>query len=76
MVIGKYMKDSPSEPTVRPLLSPEQAANILGVRTETLACWRSTGRYKLPFIKVGRWIKYREEDVMAFISDRTKTQVD
>ena len=70
------MKSLPNNTTPKPLLLPESAAEILGIKEETLAVWRSTGRYNLPFVKVGRWVRYREEDVLAFIEARTKTQVD
>jgi hypothetical protein len=48
------------------LLDPEQAAKYLGVKPETLAVWRCTKRYDLPYIKVGRCIRYRPADVKAF----------
>lgn len=57
--------------TPTPLLSPAEAAAILGVKAETLSVWRCTKRYPLPFVRVGRSIKYRREDLEAFISGRT-----
>lgn len=55
----------------RPLLSPAEAAEILGVKVDTLTVWRCTKRYNLPWVKVGRSPKYRPEDIEAFISERT-----
>ena len=52
-------------------LTPNQVAQILGVTTGTLAVWRCTKRYQLPFVKIGRKIFYRSEDVNAFIKSRT-----
>lgn len=49
------------------LLSPAEAAAILGVTVGTLSVWRSTGRYKLPFCKIGRTVKYRPEDIEEYI---------
>jgi len=49
------------------LWDPEQAARYLGVKLETLAVWRCTKRYYLPYIKVGRLVKYRIDDLDAFI---------
>ena len=43
-----------------PLLNPPQAAEYLGLTEGTLSVWRCTGRYNLPFIKVGRMVKYRK----------------
>jgi len=53
------------------LLTPDQAAEILGVTSHTLAVWRSTGRYSLPYVKAGRLVRYRETDVQRFIEKRT-----
>jgi excisionase family DNA binding protein len=52
-------------------LTPTQAANILGLSKGTLEVWRSTGRYHLPFIKVGRYVRYRLSDINTFIESRT-----
>lgn len=55
------------------LLNSEQAASYLGVATNSLAVWRATKRYPLPYIKVGRLVKYRRADLDAFIQSRTVT---
>lgn len=52
------------------LLTPEEAANILGVHPNTLNVWRATKRYNLPYIKSGRLVRYRLSDVMKFIESR------
>ena len=54
------------------LLTPEQAADILCVSPHTLAVWRSTGRYNLQYIKAGRLVRYKQEDLIAFIEKRTR----
>lgn len=54
------------------LLTRKQAANFLGVTEHTLAVWACTKRYKLPFIKVGRLVKYRYSDLLAFLDSRTE----
>lgn len=51
------------------LMSRKQAAEYLGVKEQTLACWVTTKRYALPYVKVGRLVKYRREDVERFISE-------
>ena len=53
------------------LLTTEQAAEILGIEPATLAVWRCTKRYVLPYIKVGRLARYKAEDVEQFITSRT-----
>ncbi len=52
-------------------LSASQVAAALGVTTGTLAVWRCTKRYQLPFVKIGRKIFYRSEDVNAFVESGT-----
>jgi hypothetical protein len=59
----------PQNPPVN--VDDEQAAFVLGVKTPTLAVWRSTGRYNLPFFKVGRLVKYRISDLAEFLASRT-----
>jgi excisionase family DNA binding protein len=56
------------------LLSREEAARFLGVKVQTLALWASSGRYKLPFIKIGRLAKYDRPDLEAFMSGRRGTR--
>lgn len=54
------------------LLTPAQAAAILGVEEQTLAVWRTKHRYGLQYIKVGRLVRYRTEDLDAFIERRLR----
>lgn len=54
-----------------PLLTDDQAAEYLSVKKHTLAVWRSTGRYNLPFVKIGRSVRYRKSDLDAFLDHRT-----
>ncbi|EGX6952340.1 helix-turn-helix domain-containing protein [Aeromonas hydrophila] len=49
----------------------KQAAEVLDVKPMTLAVWRSTGRYNLPYLKVGRLVKYRISDLAEFLARRT-----
>lgn len=50
-----------------PLLTPQEVAERLGIARGTLEVWRSTGRYELPFVKVGRKVFYRQSDVETFL---------
>ena len=58
---------------IDPLLGTKKAADYLGISKGTLDVWRSTGRYQLPFIKIGRIIKYRQSTLDTFIEQRTMT---
>ena len=60
-----------SNPLHQTLLTEDETAAILKLKPETLATWRSTKRYPLSYIKVGRAIRYRAADVDRFLSKRT-----
>lgn len=49
------------------LLTRREAAAYLGVAEQTLAVWKCTGRRSLPFVKIGRLVRYRKDDLDAFI---------
>ena len=53
------------------LLSRKEAAEFLGVKVDTLAVWKSTQRYHIPVVKVGRLAHYRYSDLLDFIESRT-----
>ncbi|MCJ7544219.1 MAG: helix-turn-helix domain-containing protein [Phycisphaerae bacterium] len=53
------------------LLSRREAAEYLGLKPQTLATWRVTGRYNLPVVKVGRSVRYRVADLEKWIAART-----
>jgi len=54
-----------------PLVNAGEAAAMLGVTTGTLSVWRCVKRYDLPFVKVGRSIRYRLSDLETFLERRT-----
>ena len=54
------------------LLDNVSAAELLEVTPGTLAVWRCTGRYNLPFIKIGRKVRYRRSDLDAWLEGRTR----
>lgn len=56
-----------------PLMDTNQAAVYLGVEPATLTMWRSTKRYPLRYVKVGRHVRYRKSDLDAFLDKRTVT---
>lgn len=53
------------------LMPPADAAAFLGVTVGTLEVWRCTRRYPLPYVKIGRLVRYRRADLLAFIDSRT-----
>lgn len=56
--------------TSKELLDEKTAAHELGVTPGTLSVWRSTGRYNLPFVKVGRNVRYRRADLTQWLDAR------
>jgi hypothetical protein len=67
--IAIQLKYDPKNPPAH--LNDKQTADALGVKATTLAVWRSTGRYNLPFIKSGRLVRYRVKDIAEFLARRT-----
>lgn len=55
------------------LLTRQQAAEYLNLAPQTLALWASTGRHNLPFVKVGRCVRYRRSDLEKWLEQRTGT---
>lgn len=53
------------------LLTPAEAAKLLGLQTETLTRWRTDRRYPLAYVKVGGRVRYRRSDIDAFLDART-----
>ncbi len=53
------------------LLNSDEVSELLGVRKGTLSYWRCTGRYNLPYVKIGRLVMYKAKDVNDFIQRRT-----
>ena len=57
------------------LLTPENAAAYIGSQPSTMSIWRSTGRYAIPYVKVGRLVRYRKSALDAFLERRTQCGV-
>lgn len=53
------------------LLNSYQAAEYIGVTPGTLEVWRCTKRYHIPFIKVGRLVRYRKSALDIFLDQQT-----
>jgi predicted DNA-binding transcriptional regulator AlpA len=54
------------------LLNTEQASKVLGMKSKSLANSRYTGTgVQIPFIKLGKIIRYRQSDLEAYIENNT-----
>lgn len=54
------------------LLDQRETAEILGLSPRSLEAWRVQGA-KIPFLRVGGRIRYRESDIQAFLDANTAT---
>lgn len=57
---------------LRSLLSAREAADFLNVQPQTLAKWRTVGgECAIPYVKVGRSIRYRRSALEQYIEANT-----
>ena len=54
------------------LLDEKEAAALLDLKPGTLAVFRSTGRHSIPFLKIGRNVRYRRSDLDAWLQRCTR----
>lgn len=54
-----------------PKFNSDEAAQYLGLSPGTLPVWRCNGRHAIPFIRVGRAIRYRKSDLDRWLESRT-----
>mgnify|MGYP006276325739 CR=1 len=53
------------------LVTTEEAAAMLGTEASTLVTWRCTKAVKVPYVKIGRSVRYRMHDLGEFIEQNT-----
>ena len=53
------------------LMTDKEAAAHLNLSTSTLAVWRCTKREDLPYIKLGRAVRYRQSDLDNWLTAQT-----
>ena len=54
------------------LVDEKTAAKHIDVAPGTLSVWRSTGRYRLPFLKIGSKVRYRLSDLDTWLATRVQ----
>ena len=52
------------------LMPPRDAAVYIGVKINTLAVWRMTNRYGLRYLKLGKAIRYRKDDLDEWLASK------
>lgn len=66
---------TPTTPTAPAIWTPETLADHLGIPLATIYRWRSTGHGPRGF-RVGRHVRYRAEDVAAWIDAQVAAEDD
>lgn len=56
------------------LLNTQEAALLLNITPRTLVVWRHEQRSPIPFVRVGRNIRYHVDDIASFIERQTEVQ--
>ncbi len=56
------------------LITPQEVADITGVKLSTITTWRSTHTDKIPYIKVGMRVMYSVDDVKAWMNKQRVEQ--
>lgn len=59
--------------TDKEMMTEDETAEFLTVKPQTLAAWRCRGSHDLPFVKVGRAVRYRRTNVLEWLENRTAT---
>jgi excisionase family DNA binding protein len=57
------------------LLTVEQAADYLTLAKSTLDIWRISGGHGLPFVKLGRSVRYKKSDLDEYLKRQTVGEV-
>ena len=50
-------------------LTEQEVARLMSLSLQTLRNWRFQGR-ELPYVKCGRAVRYRYDDVLGYMEDR------
>ena len=68
MDINNINQQRSMKPTsTKVLMTQAEAASYLGTSVGTLNTWRHYGKDKIPFVRWGNRIRYRKEDLDAWI---------
>ena len=71
-----------SHTSTTPSLSRDQMLNtamtavLLDIPKATLVKWRSTGEVELPFIKIGRAVRYNTNDLRRWLEKNTQHKLE
>ena len=57
------------------LLTPEETANFLNISVKLLNEWRYNQKVNLPYLKIGRLVRYRLVDLEEWLAQNLIQQV-
>lgn len=55
-----------------PWLHTKEAADIVGFEPDTLVTWRSHEKYDIPFVRIGRAVRYPLSDLIRYKARKRK----
>lgn len=61
-------------PGASDLLTPDDLEEQYGIKKNTAAVWRCTRRYALPYVKLGRMVRYRRADIEVWLLSRLQNK--
>ena len=67
---SKIKVEKTRELSMQKLLNPQEMADCLGVEKSTIYQWTHQGF--IPHIKLGKFVRFREGDVMQWLDKRTQ----
>jgi len=62
--------------SVNKLVDEEEAAKFLNVSPRSMSKWRSTKEHGIPFVKIGRAVRYSIEDLESYIEKHTHNKAE
>lgn len=54
------------------LTDTDGASQYLNIPANTLRKWRCTGENNIPYVKIGRHVRYRTSDLRAYVEKHTQ----
>lgn len=71
--IYRQLGFDPNRPPIH--IEESLAAEVLDTTKGTLCTWRCTGRHRIPYIKIGRNVRYPLRGLAEYMVQRTYVQV-
>jgi len=73
MATNPRSTEPPGAARLTELLTEEEASRFLRISMKTLSTWRSLGRYRLPYLKIGGRVRYEQTALRDWLQSRMRT---